>query len=73
MTKDEAILAMREGKKVTHRYFTPDEFVYMDGKNISLNGNDLYYFFEDGVKVSATEFWKYRTDASFETDWEIYN
>lgn len=43
MTREEAIKAMSEGKKVRHRYFGPDEWV-------SMNSNGLYVF-EDGVMV----------------------
>lgn len=43
MTKEEAIKAMSEGKKVRHRYFGPDEWV-------SMNSNGLYVF-EDDVMV----------------------
>jgi hypothetical protein len=27
---------------------------------------------EDGVKCSPNEFWRWRTDAMWETDWSIY-
>lgn len=32
MTKQEAIQAMREGKKVTHRYFSSDEWMGIKGE-----------------------------------------
>lgn len=48
MTKEEAIKAMSEGKKVRHRYFGPDEWV-------SMNSNGLYVF-EDGVMVDPSLF-----------------
>lgn len=65
MTKQEAIQAMKSGKKVTHRYFTPDEYLFMNIEN--------EYTFEDGVSCSAQEFWKNRTAEYWETDWEIFN
>jgi len=63
MTKDEAIQAMREGKKVTHKYFTPDEWVTMEGDEILL---------EYGVRCDEYEFWKWRTSPIYETGWSLY-
>lgn len=48
MTKEEAIRAMSEGKKVRHRYFSKDEWV-------TINSSGLYEF-EDGVKVGPSLF-----------------
>lgn len=64
MTKDEAITAMKNGDKVTHRYFTPDEYIFMKGSLI---------YTEDGANCFPDEFWKYRQCESFLTDWSIYN
>lgn len=63
MNKQEAIQAMLEGKKVTHLYFSNDEWVTMENGQILL---------EDGVRCSPNEFWRWRTDAMWETDWSIY-
>lgn len=64
MTKDEAIQAMKEGHKVTHRHFSDDEWITMkDGKIIDENGYKLY----------AVEFWFYRESDSFKTGWSIKN
>jgi hypothetical protein len=62
MTKEEAIQAMREGKKVTHRHFTSKEWM-----KISPGG----FEFEDGVIVKPYQFWEIRGE-DWETDWEIY-
>jgi hypothetical protein len=64
MTKQEAIEAMKSGAKVTHRYFSPDEWITMKG--------NLTIIMEDGVSLSTVEFWKYRTGEDFETDWSIW-
>jgi len=64
MTKQEAIKAMSEGKKVTHRHFSSNEWVTIDGNQILL---------EDGVKCSTYEFWKWRTDPSWDSDWDIFD
>ena len=63
MTKEEAKEQMRAGKKVTHRYFTIEEWVTMEDGRILL---------EDGVRCSEHEFWAYRTSKSFDDDWSIW-
>lgn len=61
MTKQEAIQAINEGKKVTHRYFTSEEYIFLkDGKIYS----------EDGVH--HTSFWELHQDTPYDTDWEIF-
>ena len=63
MTREEARHAMREGKKVTHTYFSSEEWVTMD------NGLIL---FEDGVRCSSYEFWRWREDSIFDDGWEFF-
>ena len=65
MTKIEAIAAMREGKKVTHTYFTADEW-------ITLTPNGLYQF-EDGCIVPTLTFWADRKGLDWESGWGIFN
>jgi hypothetical protein len=48
MTKQEAIQAMTAGRKVTHTYFTDNEWVSIKG--------DVFVF-EDGVKCPPWLFW----------------
>lgn len=64
LSKQEAIQAMKDGKKVRHRYFMAHEYVYMK--------NDRIYG-EDGINISANAFWHYRIDSAWETDWTILN
>lgn len=63
MTKTEALEAMKMGKKVTHRYFSADEWMTIENGLILL---------EDGVKCSITEFFKWRTDASWNDGYSLY-
>jgi hypothetical protein len=63
MTRAEAIKAMREGKKVTHRYFTPEEWATQEKGEILL---------EDGVRCSPAEFWRDRTTQWFDDGWELF-
>lgn len=64
MTKDEAIQAMKQGKKVTHRYFASDEYVCIKTED--------EFTFEDGVTCSPQEFFSTRNHRDWETDWEIF-
>ena len=67
MTKEEAIQAMKEGKKVTHRFFTDDEFVRQPKPEID------EYEFEDGVVTSNILFWHFRKEEYWNDGWEIFN
>ncbi len=64
MTKQEAIEAMKGGKKVTHRYFLPHEWITQSGMTITNS---------DGYKQYDTEFWLYHQAESWETDWEEFS
>ena len=52
MTKKEAIILMQQGVKITHIYFSKEEWVTMEDGMILL---------EDGVRCEQVEFWKWRT------------
>jgi hypothetical protein len=63
MTKAEAMAAMREGKKVTHRWFSDNEWMSMqDGKVLT----------EEGYKHDQREFWRYRTDESWNDGYSLW-
>ena len=63
MTKQEAIIKMKQGEKITHRFFSLEEWMTIDNGEILL---------EDGVRCSEDEFWKWRTDKSWDDGYEIY-
>lgn len=66
MTKEEAIKAMSEGKKVTHPRFMPSECMTM------LMGMIV---FDDGVVGTAytpQEFWQWRTATVWNDGYEIF-
>ena len=65
MTKQEAIEKMKAGQKLTHRYFTNDEWV-------KANQSGTAYILEDGVVCTPQEFWRWRTDTAWDADWEIF-
>lgn len=64
MTKDEAIKAMGEGKKLTHKNFTDNEWV------TEISGN---YEFEDGCRCIQIEFWRFRHGSNWDRNWSIFN
>jgi hypothetical protein len=63
MTKEEAIKAMREGKKVTHQYFIKNEWMTMEGNRI---------IFEDDCSCWAHEFWADRKYVGWEDGYSLY-
>lgn len=62
MTKSEAIKAMQEGHKVSHYYFTDDEWITMENGLIVT---------EDGYKHKPEEFWSYRKGPTWEDDYKF--
>jgi len=60
---NEAMIAMKEGKKVRHRFFANDEWM--------MRTEDGKYLFEDGVKCSFLMFWMDRTGEEWNDDWSI--
>lgn len=64
MTRIEAIEALRKGKKISHSYFSLDEYVER-----LADGN---YRFEDGVICSPTLFWHDRSDHIWDNDWYLF-
>jgi hypothetical protein len=65
MTKNEAIELMKQGKKLTHKYFGTEEWVSM--------GNDGQMILEDGVECTPEEFWYWRKYSYWDKDWSIFN
>lgn len=49
MSLDEAVILARQGIKMTHNYFTSDEYMTMRGNIV---------IFEDGVKIFLSEWTK---------------
>lgn len=63
MTKEEAIQAMQEGKKVTHQYFSDNEWMTMEGNRIVL---------EDGVSCWSHEFWADRNGLGWSDGYSLF-
>lgn len=64
MNKEAALAFMKQGQKVTHVHFAPDEWMII---------KDGIIHFEDGASCSIEEFYKYRTDESWLTGYRLYN
>jgi hypothetical protein len=61
LNRDEALKSMQEGYKVTHEYFSDDEYLYItDEKMYSEEG----YRFEEG--------WEMRKGGYWEEGWRIF-
>ena len=63
MTKPEAKQEMRKGNKVTHHTFSDHEWI---------TGGLLTVLTEEGYKLDATEFWRYREHPNFDDGWELW-
>ena len=64
MSKEEAIQAMKEGKKVTLRFFSSDEWMTIE------NG---FLLLEDCVRISLEDFFNFRSDRLWDNGYELYN
>lgn len=73
MNRQEAINALREGKKITHTYFDKHEYFFMECINPIRNPFKVQYVFEDGVTQSEKEFWDLRKDSFWDDGWEIFD
>lgn len=63
MTRLEAFEKSRkEGCRISHRYFTDDEWLVVHGAMVMI---------EDGVKISIDEFLRDRQGLGFDTDWYV--
>lgn len=65
LSREEALQLMIDGVKVTHRYFTREEYIYMKGQNI---------FGEDGCNFGTVndEFWMGKRVLGFMDGWKTY-
>lgn len=62
MNKQEAIKALDNGERLTHTYFTTEEWVEKVGS---------VYIFEDGVDQWPVEFWAMRTSMGWDNGWGV--
>ena len=65
MDKKEAKSLMKAGKKISHRFFTDEEWITSDPTGV-------IYSDEKGIQFPAREFWNYRQGELWERGYYIY-
>lgn len=63
MVKADAILLMIKGTKITHRYFSENEWMVIEDDLIIL---------EDWVQCTPHDFWEYRQSESWDDGYSVY-
>lgn len=63
MTKEEAIVEMQNGNKISHRFFDIHEYIHMKNKIL---------YDEVGYHINWKVFWGDRTSKEWQTEWELY-
>lgn len=66
LTRAEAIQALREGKRVTHRLFAYNEWMVL------VQGYSDLIRFEDGVHMTLGEFFSYRNETEWSDGYSIH-
>ena len=69
MTKNEAILQMQNGHRVTHYLFSDDEYIYMKDGHIHDENNYLLECKDS--KGNKIDFWTDRQDDSWNDGWIV--
>lgn len=62
MTKNEALVKMMDGVKMTHAYFQPEEYITLDPKTMNV-------IYEDGEAQSFKSFWRPRQNEGWQKNW----
>ena len=66
MNKNEAQQSLLQGNKLTHPFFTPDEFIEV---------KDGYIYTEEGYSAGhfGNRFWQDKTGEYWDKDWTLFN
>ena len=64
MNKQEAIEQMKKGIKITHEWFSKDEWVTMNSRGEIV--------LEDGFICSPNEFWQWRTSGTWNNGYSLF-
>ena len=70
MTRVEAIQAMRYGERITHTYFSPDEYLFMEEEEVSSEDGVHWGYINDPRNFKCTCLDP--TDPTFDDGWSIY-
>ena len=68
MNKQEAIQAMQQGKRVTHRDFDPNEWMTMKDGMMILEDDVIF----PPPCLLPEEFWQWRTDSRWDDGYEVF-
>jgi len=63
MTKLEALSAMKIGLKITHRYFSPEEWMMSKG---------TFFVFDDGEEIEKSAFWADRSTIDWHDGYSVW-
>lgn len=66
MNKNQAIVLLEKGSKMSHSMFTNIEYIMRHHKSKS------YYLDEAGNVLDIKQFWKYRTSHKWNKDWKVF-
>lgn len=64
LSRAQAQMAFVEGHKISHKYFQPDEFVYLNEHNQMID--------ENGITLNKMDFWLSRGEEQFDFGWFIF-
>ena len=65
MNKGDAIRALHDGKRICHRFFSPDEWI------AAKNGYE--YTDEVGCSLNISIFWECRNSHAWEDGWSVWS
>jgi hypothetical protein len=63
MTREEAQQAALYGEKITHEFFSKNEYVTVTGHT---------FFDENDYELDWDDFWNIRSSERWQNDWKIY-
>lgn len=64
LNKQEAIVFLLAGYKVTHKYYGEDTYVYQEGNE---------YIYENGNRISVNEFWRIKEGGVvWDVNWAVF-
>lgn len=71
MTKDEMYTALKEGHKITHKFFEPNEWFRLITEPIEDTSADMIVF-EDDVRCPLDSYFQYRRSSDWDDGYSIW-
>jgi len=66
MNKNQAMVLLMKGAKVSHSMFTDSEYIMKHKSSKS------HYVDEAGNVIGINDFWKWRTGPKWDKDWKVF-